>query len=230
MSVASATPQRVVIVGAGEQADIADEYFTHDSPHEVVAFAVEGAYLDATEHHGRPVVALEDLAERYDPDGHRTFVAISSQRLNRLRRRLYDAVKAQGFTCTSFVSPHAFVWRNVEIGENCFVFESNVLQHHVSVGDNCVLWSGNHIGHRTAIEEDVFISSHVVISGYCRIGARSFLGVNSSFGDGLSVAPDTVVGAGAVVVKNVEEPRGVYVGNPAKPTSGDAFRAFGVDE
>ena len=222
-------PRRIVIVGAGEQADIAYEYFTHDSPHEVIAFAVEGEYVQADEHEGLPVVALEDLAERFDPEGHRAFVAVSSQKLNRLRRRLFDSVKAQGYTCASFVSPRAFVWRNVTIGENCFVFENNVLQHHVSVGDNCVLWSGNHVGHQTTIEEDVFISSHVVISGYCTIGARSFLGVNSSFGDGLTLAPDSVVGAGGVVVKTVSEPRGVHVGNPAKPTGRDSFQTFGVE-
>jgi sugar O-acyltransferase (sialic acid O-acetyltransferase NeuD family) len=218
------------LVGAGEQGAIAYEYFTHDSPHEVVAFAVERAYLDASEHEGLPVVALEELADRYPPDAHRTFVALAAQKLNRVRRRLFDIVKGQGFTCASFVSPHAFVWRNVTIGENCFVFESNVLQHHVSVGDNCVLWSGNHVGHRTVIEEDVFMSSHVVISGYCRIGARSFLGVNSTFGDGVELAEDSIVGAGAVVVKSVAEPRGVLVGSPARPTGRDSFQTFGVED
>ncbi|MCW3006059.1 MAG: sugar O-acyltransferase [Solirubrobacterales bacterium] len=220
----------IVIIGAGEQAEIAYEYFTVDSDQEVVAFAVEREYLREPVQEGLPVVALEELSDRFDPATHQTFVAISSQQLNRVRRRLFDEVKRQGFTCASFISPHAFVWRNVEIGENCFIFENNVLQHHVSVGDNCVLWSGNHVGHRTVIEEDVFIASHVVISGYCRIGARSFVGVNSTFGDGLSIAPDSVVGAGAVVHKSLPEPRGVYVGNPARPTGRDSFATFKVEE
>lgn len=224
-----ADPQRIVIVGAGEQADIAYEYFTHDSPHDVVAFAVEAAHRDAEEHEGLPVVTLEELAERYPPAEHRAFVAIASQQLNRLRRRLFDAVKAQGFECVSFVSPHAFVWHNVEIGENCLIFENNVLQHHVSVGDNCVLWSGNHIGHRTVIEEDVFMASHAVVSGYCRIGARSFVGVNSTFGDNVTIAEDSVIGAGAVVVKSISEPRGVHVGSPARATGRDSFATFKVD-
>jgi sugar O-acyltransferase (sialic acid O-acetyltransferase NeuD family) len=222
-------PERIVIVGAGEQADIAYEYFTHDSPHEVVAFAVEAAYLEVPEHEGLPVIALEELPERFPPSRHQAFVAIAAQQLNRVRRRLFDHVKAQGYTCASFVSPHAFVWRNVTIGENCFVFEHNVLQHHVTIGDNCVLWSGNHLGHRTVVEEDVFMASHVVVSGYCRIGARSFVGVNSTFGDGLSIAEDSVIGAGAVVVRSIEEPRGVHVGNPARATGRDAFATFKVD-
>ncbi|HET6551783.1 MAG TPA: acetyltransferase [Solirubrobacter sp.] len=219
-----------MIVGAGEQADIAYEYFTHDSPYTVVAFAVEGAYLSADEHLGLPVVALETLPDAYAPDAHQAFVAISSQQLNRVRRRLFETVKGQGFTCASYVSSHAFVWHNVKVGENCMIFESNVLQHFVEVGDNCVLWSGNHVGHRSRIGAHTFISSHVVISGFVEIGEHCFLGVNSSFGDELSVADDTVVGAGAVVVKPIAEPRGVWVGNPAKATGRDSFQTFKVQE
>ncbi len=219
--------QEIVVVGAGEQAEIAYEYFTHDSPHEVVAFSVESEFLDKDELFGLPVVPFEEIAERYDPADYRAFVAISSTQLNRIRMRLYREVKERGYECVSYVSSHAFVWHDVEIGENTFVFENNVLQYGVSVGDNVILWSGNHVGHQTKIEDHCFVTSHVVISGFCTIGSGCFLGVNSCFADELTVAPDCVVGAGAVVVKDTE-PRKVYVGNPAKPLDKDSFETFGV--
>jgi sugar O-acyltransferase (sialic acid O-acetyltransferase NeuD family) len=219
----------VVIVGGGEQADIAYEYFTHDSPHEVVGFSVESEFLTGERLHGLPLVAFEEIASHFPPADTAAFVAISSTHLNRVRTRLFGAVKELGYGCVSYVSSHAFAWHNVEIGENTFVFENNVLQHDVKVGDNVILWSGNHVGHQTVIEDNCFVSSHVVISGFCRIGAGSFLGVNSTFGDNVEVGADCVVGAGAVVVKNLE-PRGVYVGNPAKATGRDSFAAFGVPD
>ncbi len=221
--------QKLVVVGAGEQAEIAYEYFTHDSPHEVVGFSVESEFLDRKELFGLPVVAFEEITDRYPPGEFRAFVAISSTQLNRIRMRLYEAVKKLGYDCVSYVSSHAFVWHDVKIGENTFVFENNVLQYGVSVGDNVILWSGNHVGHQTKIEDHCFVSSHVVISGFCTIGSGCFLGVNSCFGDGLTVAPDCVVGAGAVVVKDTES-RKVYVGNPAKPLDRDSFETFGVQE
>jgi sugar O-acyltransferase (sialic acid O-acetyltransferase NeuD family) len=224
-------PRDLVIVGAGENAEIACEYFTHDSPYEVVGFAVESAFVDKAPEslYDRPVVPFEELARRYDPKRHMAFVALSSMQLNRVRRRLYEATKAQGFACASYVSSHAFVWRNVTVGENTFVFEHNVLQHHVSVGDNVILWSGNHVGHRTRIDDHCFIASHVVISGYCSIGEHTFMGVNSTVADGLSIGADAVVGAGAVVVRDLD-PRGVYVGNPARASGRDSFESFGVEE
>jgi sugar O-acyltransferase (sialic acid O-acetyltransferase NeuD family) len=219
----------VVIVGAGENAEIAYEYFTFDSPHDVVAFAVEREYLGPSELEGLPIVPLDELAARYDPATHLAFVAISSTQLNRVRMRLFRSVKAMGYRCASYVSSRAFVWRNVTIGENVFVFEANVLQHHVDVADNVVLWSGNHVGHRTRIGADCFVASHVVISGYCTIGARSFLGVNSCLADGVTIGEDCVVGAGAVVVRDTIA-RGVYVGNPARASGRDSFDSFGVQE
>jgi carbonic anhydrase/acetyltransferase-like protein (isoleucine patch superfamily) len=91
-----------------------------------------------------------------------------------------------------------------------------------------VLWSGNHIGHRTVINDNVFISSHVVISGYCEIGESSFLGVNSCVADYRKIGRDCVIGAGAVVVSDAE-PRNVYVGNPARATGRDSFDTFSVE-
>jgi sugar O-acyltransferase (sialic acid O-acetyltransferase NeuD family) len=217
----------IVIIGTGEQAALAFEYFTHDSPHEVVAFSAEPEFVTADEFQGLPVVPLDRLAGMYPPADYRAFVAVSSTQLNRVRRRLYDTVKASGYTCVSYVSSRAFVWHNVEIGENTFIFENNVLQHQVRVGDNVILWSGNHVGHQTVIEDDCFISSHVVISGFCRIGRWSYLGVNSSVNDELKLAEDCVIGAGAVVVKNTE-PRQVYVGNPARATGRDSFAVFNI--
>jgi sugar O-acyltransferase (sialic acid O-acetyltransferase NeuD family) len=219
--------QKIVIVGDGESAEIAYEYFTHDSDHQVIAFAVEQAHLKRSSLFGLPIVPFEEMERRYEPQSHRAHVAISSTFLNRLRARLFRQTKEKGYSCVSYVSSRAFVWRNVEIGENCFIFENNVLQYHVRLGDDVVLWSGNHLGHRTHIGNHAFVSSHVVISGFCEVGDHSFMGVNSCVGDNVKIAADNVIGAGAVVVKNTE-PRKVYVGNPAKPLDKDSFDSFNV--
>lgn len=218
----------IVIVGAGEQAQIAYEYFTRDSPQTVAGFAVEGAYLDTRELYGLPVVALEEIEAHFPPEQTAAFVAISSTKLNRIRTRLYEEVKGRGYSFATYVSSKAFVWHNVEIGENTMIFENNVLQHRVRIGANAVLWSGNHVGHQTQIEDHCFISSHVVISGFCTVGRSSFMGVNSCVGDYLTIGEDCVVGAGAVVVRNLE-PGKVYVGNPARPLDKSSYESFDVD-
>jgi sugar O-acyltransferase (sialic acid O-acetyltransferase NeuD family) len=221
--------EKLIIVGDGETAQIAYEYFTYDSPYEVVAFSVEKDFLKRDKLFELPVVPFEELGRLFDPAKYKAYVAISYTQLNRIRTRLYKEVKRKGFTTASYVSSRAFVWRNVEIGENCFVFEDNVLQHCVKIGNNVILWSGNHIGHRSVIKDNCYISSHVVISGYCEVGENCFLGVNSCVGDELKIARDCIVGAGAVIIKDTG-PGKVYVGNPAKPLEKSSFAAFGVEE
>ena len=221
---------QIVLVGDGESAEIAYEYFTHDSNHDIVAFAVERAFRQRDELFGLPVIDLEDLPQRFPPGPFAAHVALSSTHLNRPRKRLYLHVKSLGYRLPSYVSSRAFVWRNVAIGENSFIFENNVLQYHVSIGDNVVLWSGNHVGHRTRIRSHCFVSSHCVISGFCDIGEASFLGVNATFGDHVTIPHDTVVGAGALLHKSLAEAGRVWVGNPAKSMEKSAYDAFHVPE
>lgn len=220
--------EKIVIVGEGETAELAYEYFTHDSPHEVVAFCVEREYAKKEELFGLPVVHFEEVEKLYPPNEHKAFVAISYTRLNRVRAKLYAAAKAKGYTLVSYVSSKAFVWHNVEIGDNCFILENNVLQYAVRVGNNVVLWSGNHVGHQTIIHDNAFVSSHVVISGYCEVGESCFLGVNSSIANNVKIGKDCLIGMGAVVNKDTETQK-VYVGSPARAVK-DSFIVYGLSE
>ena len=222
--------KKLVIVGAGEFAGIAYEYFTYDSEYEVVAFSVDKKYKSGDEYNGLPLISFSELKEKYPSENYYVFVAVTYAKLNRNRRDVYRRCKELGYHCASYISSHAFVWHNVEIGENTFIFEDNTVQYHVKIGNNVILWSGNHIGHRTVIEDDVWLTSHCVISGFCKIGRSSFLGVNSTLGDEVELGEDTVFGAGALTVKSLIDRGCVYVGSPARKLDRTAYEQFNVEE
>lgn len=198
-------PTKLIIVGAGETAEIAYQYFTFDSDYEVKGFSVEKKYMSQNLLYDLPVVPFEDIEVHFPPNEFKAFIAVSSTKLNRVRTRLYHEVKKKGYICATYISSRAFVWKDVEIGENCFIFEDNTIQPFVKIGNNVVLWSGNHVGHSTVIKENCFIASHVVISGFCEIGANCFLGVNSTIINNIIIAKDSFIGAGALIQKNTEE-------------------------
>ena len=197
--------KKLVIVGDSAFAEIAFEYFDADSDYEVVGFAVEAAYLKRSELNGLPVVAFESLEQHFAPAEHEVYVATVYTQLNRLRARLAAEAKARGYGLASYISSRAFVWRNVKLGEHCFIFEDNTVQPFVTIGDNVVLWSGNHIGHHTTVQDNCFISSHVVISGFCTIGANSFLGVNATLANNLSLGRDNWIGPNTAVMKDTAD-------------------------
>ncbi|HZZ68676.1 MAG TPA: acetyltransferase [Phenylobacterium sp.] len=219
----------LVIVGNGEIAEMACEYFDHDSDRQVAAFAIGADYIKVPELASRPVVDLASLTKTHPPDAFDAFVAIGDGQLNRLRRGHVDGIKAAGYALASYVSSRAFVWHNVTIGENCFILEHNVLQPFTRIGDNVTLWSGNHIGHRSVIEDDVFMASHVVVSGFCRIGARSFVGVNAAMAAHVEIAPDNFIAMGAAVTASTE-PDSIYMGVPAERRTISAKRFCRVRE
>lgn len=197
--------KKLIIVGSGETGLIAYEYFQYDSEYEVVAFSVNEKYRENKVINELPVVAFENLQDLYLPEDYEVYVAISSGKLNRNRTKVYSEIKSKGYTCASYVSSRAFIWKNVEIGENCFIFENNTLQPFVTLGNNITLWSGNHIGHNTIIKDNCFISSHCVISGFCEIGENSFLGVNCTIENNTKIEKDNFIGAGSLIRKNTKE-------------------------
>ena len=197
--------KKLVILGASGIAEIACEYFTHDSDFDVVGFAVERQYQEAETLAGLPVVALEEVGDHFEPAEHWAYAAVTYTQQNRLRARLAAEAKALGYRLASYISSRAFVWRNVKIGEHCFIFENNVVQPFVELGDNVLLWSGNHIGHHSRVGNHCFISSHVVISGHVTVGDHSFIGVNATVGNHLEIGADCWIGPHVVITADVPQ-------------------------
>jgi len=208
--------KKLVIIGAGETAEIAYEYFTYDSDYDVIAFSVNEKYIKNDKLFGLPIVPIENINKLYPEKKYDAFIAVSYTNLNKNRTKLYNQVKEKGYRLATYVSSQAFVWRNVQIGDNCLILENNVIQSNVQIGNNVYLWSGNHIGHRTVINDNCYISSHVTISGFCNIGSFCFIGVNSCLNDRINISANCIIGSGAVVIQNTE-PNKVYIGNPATP-------------
>jgi sugar O-acyltransferase (sialic acid O-acetyltransferase NeuD family) len=195
---------KLILVGDRVFAEIAHEYFTHDSEFDVVAFSVEREFMRSGEFRGLPMVPFETLEEAYDPAEHHVHVAITYLGFNRVRTRLVDAARGKGFALASYVSSRSFVWHNVEIGEHCFIFEDNTVQPFVRIGRNVVMWSGNHIGHHSRIGNNCFVSSHVVVAGGVTVGENSFLGVNASLVNDIAVGEDCWIGPAVTVTGDLE--------------------------
>ena len=133
------------------------------------------------------------------------FIAVGYTKMNKIRAKLCQDAKKKGYELISYVNSKATVWNDLTIGENCFIFENNVIQPFVKIGNDVILWSGNHIGHHSEIGDHCFISSHVVVSGKVKLGSYCFLGVNSTIRDGITIGPECVIGAGSLILHDTKE-------------------------
>ena len=202
---------RTIIFGTEDVSQLAKFYLERDSEeHTPVAFCVDGDYLTDTQIDGLPVVAFEE-AEKWFPKGTHQFFAPLYD--NKLRERKAKEIKDKGYQLTSYVSSKATVWSSV--GENCFVMEDNTIQPYVELGNNIIMWSGNHIGHHSVIKDNVFFSSHVVLSGHCIVEPYCWLGVNATIRDHITLAEGTFIAMSSMVTKRTK-PYKKYMGAPAK--------------
>jgi sugar O-acyltransferase (sialic acid O-acetyltransferase NeuD family) len=195
---------KVVIFGTRDFGRLAHFYLTNDSDHEVSAFTLNREYIQEKNFQGLPIVPFEDIEKIYPPDAFRLFVPISPQGVNRVRADRYREAKSKGYGCVTYISSKA-TYYDTPVGENCFIFENNVIQPFSEIGNNVIIWSGNHIGHHSRIGDHCFIASHAVISGHVTIGENSFLGVNCTIRDGVTIGARCVIGAGALVLHDTED-------------------------
>lgn len=191
--------KKLVLFGLGDLAQIAHEYFTEDSPYDVVGFTVEQEFMTYKEFCGLPVVAFEDVETYFPPETHDMHVCIIYKKMNRCRKKISAMAKDKRYDLASYISSRAYVSSSVRIGEHVFIFEDNTLQPFVTIGSNCILWSGNHIGHHSKIGNNVFASSHIVVSGHCDIGDNSFIGVNSTLANNTKIGKESWIMHGSVV-------------------------------
>lgn len=208
--------KRLIIIGAGEFAELACEYFEDDSAYRVCGFAVEDHYYKESSYLGLPVVKLKELTDYYSPEEYEIFVAITYVHLNKERERICNLVKKKGYSLASYVSSNSFIGKKVIIGQNVFIFENCSIQHYVCIGEGTVVWSGSVIAHRSEIGGYVWIAPKVTIPGYCKIGSRCFVGCGSAMIDSVEIDKDVVIGAGTVLTKQEVKADCVIVGNPGK--------------
>ena len=197
--------KKIIVFGNGQMAEIAHVYLAQDPSLQIIAFTVDARYNTAKTFRGLPVVNFEDVAKVYPPTEYSMFVPIGAKKLNQLRAEKYLAAKAMGYGFISYVSPQAQISPEVEIGENCFIFENNVIQPFVKIGNDVILWSGNHIGHHSTIKDHCFVASHVVISGCVVVEPYCYFGVNATVRDAITIGEKCIIGAGTLILRSTKE-------------------------
>jgi sugar O-acyltransferase (sialic acid O-acetyltransferase NeuD family) len=196
---------KLVLFGTGDVARLAHVYFSTDSRYEVVAFTVDREFCEGDRFRDLPLVPFDEVETRYPPSTHSMFIAVSYARMNRVRMAKYTEAKAKGYALATYVSSRCTFLSENPVGDNCFILEDNTVQPFVTIGNNVTLWSGNHIGHDAVIEDHCFLASQIVVSGRVRVGEASFIGVNATLRNAITIAPRTLIGAGVVIMKDTDE-------------------------
>lgn len=131
------------------------------------------------------------------------------------RQHIQESLEAHGKTVVTLIHPNAVIGENVTIGIGTVVMAGTVISPSVKIGKGCIINTCSSVDHDCDIENYVHVAVGAHLAGLCTVGARTWIGAGTTIINNIHICSDCMIGAGAVVVKDIEE-SGTYVGVPAK--------------
>ncbi len=134
-----------------------------------------------------------------------------------VRKRIVDQLLNNLYlTFPILLDPAAIVSNSCKVGNGCIICANAIVTTDVRIGRHVHIDRNCNVGHNVAIGEFTTLYPSAIISGNTYLGSCCEIGTNSAILQRLTIANQTRVGAGAVVTKNIEEPKYTYVGVPAR--------------
>lgn len=171
---------------------------------------------DWTERNGYPILGKIAEAAAFLKTGEidAIFITIGD---NRKRQEVFHTLKSKYYD--KFIniiskSAHLFTEDSVA-GKGIFIGYSAFIGSKVKIHDNTIVNTGAVVEHHTTVASHCNISPNATINGFSVIETGSYIGSGSVVIQLMKVASWSIIGAGAVVVKPIEQ-SGTYVGTPAR--------------
>lgn len=124
---------------------------------------------------------------------------------------------------------YVVIFKNAVIGKNCNICAHSLIENDVLIGDNVTVKSGVYLWDGLRIENNVFIGPNATFTNdkfprskeypekflQTVIKEGASIGANATILSGIVIGKKAMIGAGAVVTKDVPD-NAVVVGNPAR--------------
>lgn len=143
------------------------------------------------------------------------------------KKKIYDRLLSLNCELCNVISPDSQVSPYCKLGKGLVIKRGAIISADAVIGDNTTIQSYACIGHDAIIGNHCQISTHVDIGGQTKVGDCVFVGLNAPVRELLNIGENSIISAGAVVLKDVE-PNVTVMGNPARVISrnGDEGRVF----
>lgn len=134
-----------------------------------------------------------------------------------VREKIILKIKEIGsFEFPNLIDPDVQMSERVSIGEGNIICAGNILTVNITVRDFVILNLSCTVGHDAVLDSFVTVYPGVNISGCTQIKKGVELGTGSKIIQGRTIEENTIVGAGAVIVRDMPS-NCTVMGVPAKP-------------
>jgi acetyltransferase EpsM len=131
------------------------------------------------------------------------------------RARLIRDLRIPEERWVTVVDPTVIMPDDVKVGIGCFLAPNATITPGSRVGDHVCVRHGAHLGHDSTLGDFVMLGVNAVTCGYVTIKEGAHIAPNAVVMEGVTVGRYSVVGLGAVVVRDVAD-GAIVAGNPAR--------------
>lgn len=200
----------LIIIGAGGLGKEVADLINSMNNYKLIGFIDEDLHKQNTFVSGVKVLGNLKTLENYDSIN--LVIAIANPLA---RQSILEKINCKNYNFPNIIHPNVLIGSEVTLGIGNIICAHTILSTETSLGDFVIINPQCGIGHESTIKSYTTLYWNVTIGGNVSIGCHCELGTKSSINQQLSICDHTVLGAGAVVVKNIYEV-GTYVGIPAK--------------
>lgn len=135
----------------------------------------------------------------------------------KIRKKIIEKLKNYAnVKFATLIDPSVMRSERVDIGEGSIICAGTIITVDISIGSHVIINLDCTIGHDDIIHDFVTIYPSVNVSGNVVVGECAELGTGMQIIQGKSIGRESIIGAGAVVIRDIPE-KCTAVGSPAKP-------------
>ena len=204
-----------VIIGAGTYSEVYLA-FLQEAGVEIVGFLDDDEKYSGKAVLGLPVFGttalLSELKGNYGVEA--VYCPIGS---NKTRVRFLEMARSLGYKTPNFIHRTVVIGPNVTIAdEGVYILQATQIMPFVTIEKDVMISAGSNIIHHCHLSQGTFISNGVNFGAFVLAEKYAYIGMGSTVMTGVKVVgEDCLVGAGAVVVKDVPA-KAIVAGVPAK--------------
>lgn len=203
-----------VIIGAGTYGEVYLAYL-QEAGVEVVGFLDDSEAMQGASVRGVPVLGKVDLLKTL-AGTHGIRAVYCPLGNNRLRVQFLKRARKFGYETPNYIHPSVIVSPNVKIGQGVYILLGTTIMPYAEIRDFVMISMGVRLAHHTVLNEGTFLSTGVNFGASMIAEKFAYVGISATIMTGVKkLGEDCLVGAGAVVIKDVPA-NAVVAGVPAK--------------
>lgn len=201
-------PKDVIIIGAGGHAKVIADIIDKSNDN-VIGFLDDNLSLQEK----KIYLDKKVIGTTKDINKYKEYYFVIGIGNNNIRENIANNHDLKWYTA---IHPSAIIANEVSIEEGSVVMAGSIINTGTKIGKHCIINTKSSLDHDNIIENYVHISPGATLAGTVHIKEKTWICASATIINNITIAKNNIIGAGSVVIKDINKEDSIYVGVPAR--------------